>query len=93
MTDTENTMITNIIGNFIADNIVFGMEVLAHHPEELFLEIWEFTDFQVRFLELSSGYEGFRDFGASIRFTCILLRTGLQNCPLGDLSCYIKQIV
>ena len=27
MTDTENMMMTNIIGNFIADNIVFGMEV------------------------------------------------------------------
>ena len=33
--------------NFVADNIVFGMEVLAHHhhPEELSLEIWEFTNF------------------------------------------------
>ena len=39
MTDTENMMMTNIIGNFIADNIVFEMEVLAHHPEELYLEI------------------------------------------------------
>ena len=38
-TDTEKIMMTNIIGNF-ADNIVFGMEVLAHHPEELSLEIW-----------------------------------------------------
>ena len=35
----------HIIGNFVADNIVFEMEVLAHHPEELSLEIWEFTDF------------------------------------------------
>ena len=40
MTDTKKLMMTNIIGNFIADNIVFGMEVLAHHPEELSLEIW-----------------------------------------------------
>ena len=30
---------TIIIGNFIADNIVFGTEVLAHHPEVLYLEI------------------------------------------------------
>src|ERR1700743_2012921 len=44
MTDTETMMMTNIIGNFIADNIVIGMEVLAHHPEELSLEIWEFTN-------------------------------------------------
>ena len=29
MTDTEKMMMTNIIGNFVADNIVFGMEVLA----------------------------------------------------------------
>ena len=33
---TKKLMMTNIIGNFIADNIVFGMEVLAHHTEELF---------------------------------------------------------
>ena len=39
MTDTEKMMMANIIGNFVADNIVFGMEVLAHHPEELSLEI------------------------------------------------------
>src|ERR1700744_5797076 len=45
MTNTEKMMMTNIIGNFVADNIVFGMEVLAHHPEELSLEIWEFTNF------------------------------------------------
>ena len=45
MTDTEKMMMTNIIGNFIADIIVFGMEVLAHHLEELSLEIWEFTNF------------------------------------------------
>ena len=37
---TKKLMMTNIIGNFIADNIVFRMEVLAHHPEELSLEIW-----------------------------------------------------
>ena len=36
---TIKLMMTNIIGNFIADNIVFGMEVLVHHSEELFLEI------------------------------------------------------
>ena len=45
ITDTEKMMMTNIIGNFVADNIVFGMEVLAHHPEELSLAIWEFTNF------------------------------------------------
>ena len=50
-------IMTNIIENFIADNIVFGTEVLAHHPEELSLEIWEFTLTFIRFLELSSGYE------------------------------------
>ena len=44
MTYTEKIM-TNIIGNFAADNIVFGMAVLAHHPEELSLEILEFTNF------------------------------------------------
>ena len=42
MTDTVKMMMTNIIGNFV---FVFGMEVLAHHPEELSLEIWEFTNF------------------------------------------------
>ena len=42
---TKKLMITNIIENFAADNIVFGTEVLAHHPEELLLEIWEFTNF------------------------------------------------
>ena len=45
MTDTEKMLMTNIIGNFVADNIVFGTEVLAHHPEELPLEMWEFTNF------------------------------------------------
>ena len=45
MTDTEKMMMTNIIEHFVADNIVFGMEVLAHHPEELSLEIWELTNF------------------------------------------------
>ena len=44
MTDTEK-MMTNIIGNFVADNIVFGVEVLAHHSEELSLEIRKFTNF------------------------------------------------
>ena len=42
---TKKCMMTNIIENFVADNIVFGTEVLAHHPEELPLEIWEFTNF------------------------------------------------
>ena len=45
MTDTEKMMMANTIENFVADNIVFGTEVLAHHPEELPLEIWEFTNF------------------------------------------------
>ena len=44
---TEKMIITNIIGNFVADKIVFKVEVLAHHPEELSLEIWEFTNFQL----------------------------------------------
>src|ERR1700744_6642437 len=43
---TQQLMMTNIIENFIADNIVFGTEVLAHHPEELPLEIWEFSNFR-----------------------------------------------
>ena len=34
MTDIDDDMMTNIIGNFVADNIVFGIEVLAHDPEE-----------------------------------------------------------
>src|ERR1700761_3962356 len=45
MTETEKMMMTNIIGNFVADNIVLRIEVLAHHPEELSVEIWEFTNF------------------------------------------------
>src|ERR1700761_2272104 len=45
ITDTEKMMMTNIIGNSVADYIVFGTEVLAHHPEELSLEIWELTNF------------------------------------------------
>ena len=36
---TEKMIMSNIIGNFVADKIVFGVEVLAHHPEELSLEI------------------------------------------------------
>src|ERR1700755_2750959 len=52
---TENMLITNIIGNFVADNIVFGVKVLAHHPEELSLEIWNLLTF-IEFLELSSGF-------------------------------------
>ena len=43
-TDTEKMMTTNIIRNFVADNIVFGMDVLAHHPEKTPLEMWEFTN-------------------------------------------------
>ena len=42
---TNKLMMTNIIENFVADNYVFGTEVLAHNPEELPLEIWEFTNF------------------------------------------------
>ena len=42
---TEKVQMPNIIGNFVADKIVFGMEVLAHYPEELSLQIWEFTNF------------------------------------------------
>ena len=30
MTDTEKMIMTNIIGNFVADNIVFWMEVLPY---------------------------------------------------------------
>ena len=30
---TEKMIMSNIIGNFVADKIVFGVEVLAHHPE------------------------------------------------------------
>ena len=40
---TEKMHMTNIIGNFVADNIVSGTEVLTHHPEEPSLEIFEFT--------------------------------------------------
>src|ERR1700753_3183382 len=58
MTDTEKMIMTNIIENFVADNIVFGTEVLAHHPEELSLEIWEFTNFH-QILELCSVYEAY----------------------------------
>ena len=36
---------TNIIVNFVADNMIIGMEVIAHNLEELSLEIWEFTHF------------------------------------------------
>ena len=36
---TEKIIMTNNIGNFVADKIFFGVEVLAHHPEELSLEI------------------------------------------------------
>ena len=42
---TKQLMMYNIIENFVADNIVFGAEVLANHSEELPLEIWEFTNF------------------------------------------------
>ena len=45
VTDTEKMIMSNIVGNCVADNSVFGMEVVAHHPEELSLEIWEFTNF------------------------------------------------
>ena len=53
---TEERLMANIIGNFVADNIAFRREVLAHHPEELSLEIWNLPTF-IRFLELSSEYE------------------------------------
>ena len=33
-----------MIGNFVADNIVFGREVLAHNPEEPPRKKWEFTN-------------------------------------------------
>src|SRR6201996_7942905 len=39
-TDTEKMMINNIIGNFVAENIVFGTQELAHHLEELYICIW-----------------------------------------------------
>ena len=42
---TEKMLMNNTIGNFDADNIVFETEVLAHHPEDLSLEIWEYTNF------------------------------------------------
>src|ERR1700743_2142016 len=47
---TEKMLMTIIIGNFIADNIVLGKEQLAHHPEETPLKIWEFTNFHQVFL-------------------------------------------
>ena len=50
MTDTEKMMMTNIIGNFVADNIVFGMEVL------IILKYENLPTF-IRFLALSSVYE------------------------------------
>ena len=46
MTDIKKMIMTNIIWNFVAGKIVFGVEVVAHHPEELSLEIWEFTNFR-----------------------------------------------
>ena len=42
---TETMKMKNIIRNFVADKIVFKLEMLAHHPEEISLEIWEFTNF------------------------------------------------
>ena len=42
---TKKLMTTNIIENFVTDNIVFGTEVVPHHPEELPLEVCEFTNF------------------------------------------------
>src|ERR1700755_2366355 len=33
MTNTEKIMMTNIIGHFVADNIVFRTEVVAHHTD------------------------------------------------------------
>ena len=50
MTNTEKMLMTNIIENNVADNIVIGMEVLTHHPEELSLEIWGFTNFHSKWL-------------------------------------------
>ena len=45
MTDTEKMLMTNIIGNYVADNNVLGMKVLPHHPQELSLDIWGFSNF------------------------------------------------
>ena len=45
MIDKEKMMMTNIIGHFVADNTVFGREVLVYYPEELSLGIWESTGF------------------------------------------------
>ena len=47
MTDTAKMMMTNIIGNFLAVNIFFGKDLLAHHPEELSLETWKFNNFHL----------------------------------------------
>src|ERR1700743_3488300 len=49
-------MMMNIIENFVADNIVFGTEVLAHHPEQLPLEIWKFTNLLTLVLEIGPLY-------------------------------------
>ena len=45
MTDTEKLKMNNIVDNFDANNIALEVEVLAHHPKELSLEIWEVTYF------------------------------------------------
>ena len=42
---TEKIIMTNIIGNFVANNIVFEIEALAHHPKDLSLEICKFSNF------------------------------------------------
>ena len=39
ITDTEKTLLANIIGNFVANNIVFGREVLAHQLLSGFLNL------------------------------------------------------
>ena len=40
MTDTEKMMMTNIIGNFVADNIVFEVSKIGPVDPEIWLKKW-----------------------------------------------------
>src|SRR6201999_4564365 len=43
MTDTEKMMLTNIIGNFVADNIVFEVSKIGPVDPEIWAKKWSKT--------------------------------------------------
>src|ERR1700744_2033560 len=57
ITDTEKMMMTNIIGNFVADNIVFGVSKIGPVDPEIWPKKWSKLQNNYRPREYPEKYE------------------------------------